>query len=286
MKIVDIKQNTLEWEEFREDKIGGSDCPYIVGKSPFGTVFDLWEKKMHGKKTPSNSAMQRGSLMEPIALDYYTKKYSISGNSAVVQHERIPYMMASLDGLFKDHILEIKCPGKKVLDEAKQGKPQEYWIWQMQHNLEVATGMDLGIILVYDEDNPEESPVFEIMRDEDMISHLQEAEAEFYRRMIELDPPELPVSHLVERKDEEYLEAEGAWKKSKEALEQAVELEKICREGLIYLSGDRSSKGLQTALLKVFVRGKIDYSKIPELQGVDLDKYRKPGYSCWKIRIL
>lgn len=29
--------------------------------------------------------------------------------------------------------------------------------------------------------------------------------------------------------------------------------------------------------------GSIDYKSIPQLKGVDLDKYRKPGSVCWKL---
>jgi hypothetical protein len=82
---------------------------------------------------------------------------------------------------------------------------------------------------------------------------------------------------------QEWRSAVSAWKIIKDRMKEDEELEKICREGLIYLSNGKSSKGCGISLTKVFKKGNIDYSKIPELKGVDLEKYRKPIQESWRI---
>lgn len=113
MKIINLKQNTPEWEEFRRSKIGASDCPIICGKSSYKTSFDLWEEKIKGKKSYESHAMKYGKEMEPLAVAHYKYRFMLNGEPLVVQHENIDYMLASIDCLFDDHILEVKCPQKR-----------------------------------------------------------------------------------------------------------------------------------------------------------------------------
>lgn len=181
-------------------------------------------------------------------------------------------------------------PPKKVLEECKRGRHPEYWSYQVQHQLEV-TQKRKAVILVYDAENPCESPIFEVERDEEIISEILEKEREFYECMINFDPPSIGKKELVERNDEEWKEAEEAWLKSKEnldkakkALEEASELEKICKEGLVYLSNDKASKGQKIALLKSYAKGRIDYSRIPQLERIDVEPFRSPGYFYWRIK--
>lgn len=285
MKILSLQQNTPEWEEMRRIKIGASDAAACLRKDPFKTIFDLWEQKVLGKKTFVSAAMQRGKDLEEAAREWFCKKTGTQYEPVVAEHDELSYMIASFDGLCEEGILEIKCPGNSVLEDCKRGAPPEYWHIQIQHQLEVS-GKSKASLFVYDEQNPEESPSFLFARDEALIKQILEAEREFHECMINFSPPDIGLQELIERTDPDWLEAEDAWTKAKNALEQAEELEKICREGLIYLSGDKPSKGKKMALMKIFKTGTIDYKKIPQLQGVDLEAYRKPGSSYWKIREL
>ena len=63
-----LQQNTNEWLEFRRNKIGSSDAPIIMGKSPWKTPHQLWEEKMGIKDSFFESqAMRRGKDLEPEA---------------------------------------------------------------------------------------------------------------------------------------------------------------------------------------------------------------------------
>ena len=70
-----MQQNTEEWLEFRRDKIGASDAPIIMGKSPWKTPHQLWEEKI-GVRTSSyeTAAMRRGKDLESEARKHFEQQ--------------------------------------------------------------------------------------------------------------------------------------------------------------------------------------------------------------------
>ena len=95
-----MKQDTAEWHEFRHKHIGASDCPVILGISPWKTRYQLWEEKTAA--TPplpySNPAMEKGKALEPKARAMYELKTDRNMTPKVIEYGRIPYLSASLDG--------------------------------------------------------------------------------------------------------------------------------------------------------------------------------------------
>ena len=55
------------------------------------------------------------------------------------------------------------------------------------------------------------------------------------------------------------------------------------KKKMLDLSKERSCHGNGIRLSKVEKKGFIDYDAIPELKEVDLEKYRKPSTTYWKI---
>jgi len=55
------------------------------------------------------------------------------------------------------------------------------------------------------------------------------------------------------------------------------------RNDLIEMAQGSNCRGGGIKLSKVVSKGTIDYKAIPELAGVDLEKYRKKPTECWKI---
>jgi hypothetical protein len=92
-----------------------------------------------------------------------------------------------------------------------------------------------------------------------------------------------PSKVYLEKNDAVFEDAVNAWKEAKERLDEAKELEAICRDGLIYLAGDDSCKGFGVSVTKCLKVGNVDYKAIPELKGVDLEKYRKAPIEYWKV---
>lgn len=115
MKVVEIniEQRSDEWLKLRNQNIGASDIPIILGISPYSkTIHDLWLEKT-GRKLPDSPtpAMIRGSKLEYDARAVYIAETGIKIDPVVLKAEDKPYM-ASLDGWNKKKkiVVEIKCP--------------------------------------------------------------------------------------------------------------------------------------------------------------------------------
>src|SRR3990172_7017919 len=95
-----MKQNTPAWLEWKNQGLGSSDAPIIMGVSPWMTALQLWEIKT-GKFKPSqesNWAMERGSRLEPKARAHYQLLTERDMTPALKEHPEYPFLRASLDG--------------------------------------------------------------------------------------------------------------------------------------------------------------------------------------------
>jgi len=280
MTVLSLQQNTDEWYEWRRSKIGASDCPIIMGVSPFKTPLDLYNEKINGTKTFINKAMERGSSMEGEALVSFGVEMGVITNPQVFQHPEIEWMVASLDGWCEEggfHV-EVKCPNENVCKNIKLGIIPPYYQWQIQHQLCVAN-TSFGYLYVYD---GLEGTLVKIDRDDQMIAKLLEKEREFFN-LLQTETPPTSEDSMPLRSDSEWQDAVNAWKEAKRARMEAEELEKICKEGLIYLANNKNCAGGGVRLLQRTRQGAVDYSKIAALKGVNIDLYRKPSYTYWEL---
>lgn len=283
MKLIAIEQNTPEWLEMRRTKIGASDCAIIMRESPYKTPIKLWEEKVQGKSSGYHSAaMQRGHDLEPVARALAEKLHNTCYRPVCVQHPEHEWMIASLDGYdpIHENIIEIKIPNQETFAKISYGEIPVHYEWQMQHQMAV-TGLKKAFLFAYHEGR---CTFHTIERDETKIEQLIEAELRFYERMINFDPPEEIAVDTELRTDDEFYEAELAWKEAYLALKEAEEQEKICREGLIYLAQDKPTRGRVAYVEKCSGRTTVEYKKIPQLEGVDLKPYERKGSPYWKVR--
>lgn len=89
-----------------------------------------------------------------------------------------------------------------------------------------------------------------------------------------------------ERSDERWLElSEKLVAISKKMGELKQEYQEL-REEMIALADGDSCKGGGVRLLRTKRKGTIDYSKIPELESVELERYRKPPTESWNLAIV
>lgn len=133
-----MQQGSLEWLQWRKDKLGASDAAIILGKSPWMTPGQLWEEKL-GFREPQrmNPSMKRGHDLEEQARRLYERMVNVLVFPKVIVHPEYDYIIASLDGITLDdtRMVEIKCPGKAIYEMAKQGDIPEYYEIQMQHQM-------------------------------------------------------------------------------------------------------------------------------------------------------
>lgn len=277
-----IQQNTPEWLEMRRNYIGASDAPIIMGVSPWKTEHQLWEEKLGLRESQyTNAAMQRGHEFEPIALAAYNAYTGKNASPQVVFHEERKYMMASLDGLSQDGstVLEIKCPGKKDHDIAASGKVPEKYYPQLQHQL--AT-IQLNIVHYFSYLNGEFHLV-EVPRDDEYIEKLFCREEAFWKKVQKWEEPALTDRDYVQREDSDWTMKVHEWEKAKIVLQKAKVREEDIKKELIKMANGHSTCGAGVKLQKIIRKGSVDYNKIPELKGIDLDKYRKESFQMWRL---
>lgn len=277
-----MEQNTPEWLEMRKSCIGASDAPIIMGDSPWKTALVLWEEKLGLREPPQmNAAMQRGHDLEPVARQVYN---DLTGNCAepeVVFHPEHKWMMASLDGISLDRtvVLEIKCPGEADHETAKSGLIPEKYFAQLQHQLATIGLNQLHYFSYRDGDYC----LIEVERDEKFIKKMITKEKAFYKCMQDFEPPALSERDFEEKTDAPSVKASERWKKAQEVLSQAKEEEALAREALIAVSEDRNCIISGVKVQKIVSKGSVDYKEIPELKGVDLEKYRKSPRTSWRV---
>lgn len=281
-----MKQRSFEWHEFRRNHIGASDAPVILNVSPWKDVKQLYNEKINPSEilTSSNAAMQRGIDLEPHCLSIFEAETGYLMNPKVLVHPSISFMAASLDGLELDHkcAVEIKCPGSKDHAIALDNAIPEKYIPQLQHQMEVA-GLDKIYYMSYANDN--DYKILEVYKDAEYTRKLLEKEIEFWKCVVERTPPECTKPGFKEIQDQEWQRLVSRYKEmlaDKCGIEKDIE---DIKNQLLRMANFSPAYGSGLQINKVITRGRVDYSDIPELKGLDLEKYRKPNMESWRINI-
>ena len=195
-------------------------------------------------------------------------------------------MRASLDGFCHSEniIAEFKFQGK----EAHELKiiPKHYWI-QVQHQL-LVSGAKKAYLVSYN-DELDTINYKEILPDRDFFNeHIKKCK-EFWKQVTEKKPSEHTLSFKKEIKNNSDSKMKIIAKKyadlSEEIKKQEKELEELKKE-LIKASGDADKTDLEfLTVTKSSRAGSVEYKNIPELKGVDLEKYRKPSTEYFLIKV-
>lgn len=285
MSALVLEQNSPEWLQMRKSKIGASDAPIIMGISPWKTAYRLWQEKLDlVELSPLNWAMQRGHDLEDEARKLANQITTIDFKPIVMIHREYPWMMASLDGFDEssESILEIKCPGLKSHQKYVDGELPEMYYAQIQHQLAVS-GLSRAVFFSYHPDHTQKHAIICVCRNEDFISKMIEQELKFFDCMESFIAPELSDKDYEIKDDPLWYQAACEWRMASVRLKEAEELEAEIRKKLIFLSQNRNSVGCGVRLTKSHRKGSVDYSKIPEIQDLDLEKYRKPSIESFRI---
>lgn len=275
-------QGSKEWLEMRQKFIGASDAPIILGLSPWVTPYQLWEQKLGFSKQEENEAMRRGTRLEPIVRAKYEDLMLDTFEPAVIINPRVPFMMASLDGLSSDNkkAVEIKCPNGHDHELAKNKEIPSKYFPQLQHQMACSGLSEIDYVSYSEKEG--EIEVVTVSRDEEYIQMLIKEEEKFWNCVQNLQEPELCDRDFRERSEEwreVAMELHACNLQIKKEKARKEDLENKLRE----LSEGVNSRSGPYRYKVSSVRGKVDYSAIPELAGVDLDLYRKPNTQRWNL---
>lgn len=279
--LKEFTQNTPEWLELRRKKIGASDAPIILEVSPWKTPYQLWVEKTTGTNSPINSYQKRGHDLEEPARRAFEKKTDIVMFPKVMFHASFPWMMASLDGMDIEGntIVEIKCPGQADHDLAKAGKVPDKYFPQLQHQLAVS-GLEMMFYFSFD---GADGAIVEVERDESFITRMIELEQAFWQCLESCTPPAMNDRDYIRRDEKAWLDASKKWLTIHEQLVTLGKEEKALRESLIQMAGVHNAIGGGIRVTRSLRKGNIQYRKVPELQDLDLEQYRKEPSEVWRL---
>ena len=181
MKLLNLQQNSEEWNNWRKSNIGSSDAASILNVNPWKSAQTLWLQKLNiVAEDECNLSMIRGIELEPIARKLYEKEVKIPFSPVVMQSCEHDFIIASLDGYNHElrKAIEIKCCGKTQHKQFIKGKVPKHYVAQLQHQMYVAE-LDEITLLAYNPQEEIEILSLKIIRDDLFIKDLIEKEIKF-----------------------------------------------------------------------------------------------------------
>lgn len=143
-----------EWFEQRRTQNGGvvfgaSECPALMGASPFQTLMDLCVRKMRPEiPSDSNEATERGHLLEPVLLEYAARAYGDIHHPEVMYHR--DRLVATLDGeQLVDGKIATIFEAKTTTAYSRDDALPDSYFWQVQAQID-ASGAERAIVVVFD----------------------------------------------------------------------------------------------------------------------------------------
>lgn len=191
-----------DWLAHRNDGIGASEAAAILGVNPYLSPFALWSEKLGLVDSREESeAMHWGLQLEPLVAEHYatTTGRIVMADPPYTVHVSVeqPWMRATLDRTVRDEtqpgvigVLELKTANARLAHDWADEPPLPYVV-QVQHQLAV-TGYQWGSLAVLI--GGQTFRWVDVPRNDDFIAILIAREAEFWRRLVERDAPDVDGS--------------------------------------------------------------------------------------------
>lgn len=280
--IIQLAQGSPEWHAYRLSKRNASESAAVLGISPWMTPYQLWLVKTGRYVTEVRTAMQRGTDLEPAARAAYEAQTGLVMQPLVLEAGAYS---ASLDGmtLEGDLIVEIKCPYKgqasDLWQDASSGVVPDHYITQIQHQL-MLSGAATAHLWVYDGNV---GFLVEVTRDDDYMVRIRNAWDEFQTYLDTDTPPPLTEADTLVRSDAAWAEAATVFTQAKRLADEQAELLEAARKALVALASHPKESGAGVSVKRFWKAGNVEYKRMPQLQGVDLDHYR--GKAREEVRV-
>ena len=287
---------TDDWFEDRRSTIGASEAAGVCGVSRYAQPLEIFNRKKHGEESREQTkAQRRGHIFESAVLQLYGDRVGghMMRNCPMLVHPKWAFMSATPDAIW--HPEESQSPTcfdakttqlwDEFGDEGSDDIPQEY-IFQAQQQMAVtgAPRCDLPVL----RSGSFDVSIYSVVRNEDLIEIIREAEQEMMDRIKNDDPPEPNWEHpktydvirktmcnVVEQSSvvlDEHLQE--LWDESKAMASERTRIEKEIKKRkakILYALGENAIGCLPDG--RQLVRRKIQVSarEVPASEYVRLD---------------
>lgn len=280
--VLQLVQGSRAWHEHRATHRNASETPAVLGVSPWVTPYQLWLERTGRAEPQVTPAMARGTQLEPLARAAYERLTGQSMKPLVMVEGGYS---ASLDGIDakRELILEVKCPAKGRESElwqlASQGQIPDHYRWQIATQLHVS-GARLAHLFVYD---GHEGLIVEQRPKPTDWEVIHNAWEKFMDFVAEDRPPPLTERDVRVRDDQLWHAAAAEYQEAKRLLDAASTRAEQAKTHLVGLATHASERGAGVQVTRYWKQGAVDYKRVPELAGVDLEQYR--GAAREEVRV-
>ena len=271
--LYKLIQGTPEWHEHRAKYRNASETAAVMGVSPWQTPYELWLVKTCRKFTAETDAMRHGTATEPAARAAFELESGLIMQPLVMVDGDYS---ASLDGitLAGDTIVEVKCPYKGQTSELWQtvhaGSVPAHYMLQVQHQLLVSKAK-ISYLWVYDGN---EGIGIIIEPDAETFEQIKAAWESFQLYLDNDTPPPLTDQDTLTRSDALWQQAAAEYLSCKATCDEVQAKADEAKAKLIALTSHNRETGYGVSVTRYWKIGNVDYKKVPELVGVDLELYR------------
>lgn len=283
--VMKLVQGTPEWHEHRARFRNASETAAVLGASPWLTPYQLWLQRTGREQQEVTAAMSHGTRMEPLARTAYEAlTHTVMQPLVLVEGG----YSASLDGMSFDGslIVEIKSPYKGRQSElwktVEKGIIPEHYGWQIEHQLMVS-GASLAHLYVFD---GTQGLLVEVAPRPERWRTIQEAWDAFMRYFATDTPPPLTERDKVVRTDAEWQSVAAVYLDLKREADRLAGLVDEAKEKLVKLASQPCESGGGVTVTRFWKQGAVDYKRVPELQGLDLNSYRSKPREEIRVNVL
>jgi len=282
-RTVDLEQGSPEWKALRLKHATASNVPAICNISPYKTRLQYFEELAYGvDRTVGNAALfARGHAVEAQGRETLREILGISLDPRVVISNRIPELMASLDGFNEQEniLFEAKYVSEQVMAFVLNKKIPEHHICQIQAQF-LATGADK--CFYYAQAPSGEVAIVDLFPEELYAAELEKEITLFMRDVREGKAPEPGDRDFQEIDDPAFAELMNLKLQADEAEKRFDAMKE--RIAKVYTGIPRiRSHGM--TMIRSIRKGNVQYAKIDALKSMDLEPYRAAPSETVTFRI-
>lgn len=284
-RLIEFEQGSEAWKEWRLKGLGSTSAAIILGDNPYKSSYQLWRELVTGEESFKGNAHTRaGTEAEPEIRRIYAEHVGLSYVPECAEHISIPHFRSSMDGI--NHktrsIIEIKSHDVKAMTKLRVNGVHKMYLAQMQWHLMV-TGYDECTYVAAPRGwggNPSVLYTQRVEKDLEWQRQLIDKADLFWEHVTNRVPPDTAEEELDDLQLENKIIDRQVLLAKKKVLDK--EIEEITADIKSYVKSDKAVCG-KFKLQFVTSKGRVNYDEIPELSGVDLDKYRGAESISFKI---
>jgi len=301
---MEISQRSSEWFAARRGRITASIVGAILGNNPYKSRDDVMRDKVRQsfgleQEFQGNDATRFGEKYEDLTIqEYFFTTSKHIEESGLIIHKDYDYLACSPDGLLDENGgLEVKTPyrAKKAYSLAEKA----YYRDQVMFSIIVADKQywDFYCCVLQEKDGS-------LLNIDDHLETATREEAEswwsenfpkleaFYQEFKAIIADEKLAKPYLEPKvkdvsdDKQFIILESSYAQAKSEFDKAEAKLKEVKDQMIEFAKEagQSIEGNYNKVLKVTRKGSINYKKVPQLEGVNLEEYRGKSTEYFTIK--